>query len=52
VYPRIPWPKTLAPRLDDPEPRLGAWSLRDDVLMHLDGERTGVYADPDDFTHD
>jgi deoxyribose-phosphate aldolase len=45
--------ETLGPRWMTPERfRFGASSLLNDILMHLDKERTGAYADPDDFTLD
>ncbi len=45
--------ETLGPRWMTPERfRFGASSLLNDVLMQLDKERTGAYADPDDFTLD
>ncbi len=45
--------ETLGPRWMTPERfRFGASSLLNDVLMQLEKERTGAYADPDDFTLD
>jgi deoxyribose-phosphate aldolase len=45
--------ETLGPRWMTPERfRFGASSLLNDVLMQIDKERTGAYADPDDFTLD
>jgi deoxyribose-phosphate aldolase len=45
--------ETLGPRWMTPERfRFGASSLLNDVLMQIDKERTGRYADPDDFTLD
>ncbi len=45
--------ETLGPRWMTPDRfRFGASSLLNDVLMQLDKERTGAYADPDDFTLD
>jgi deoxyribose-phosphate aldolase len=45
--------ETLGPRWMTPDRfRFGASSLLNDVLMQIDKERTGAYADPDDFTLD
>jgi deoxyribose-phosphate aldolase len=45
--------ETLGPRWMTPERfRFGASSLLNDLLMQIDKERTGAYADPDDFTID
>jgi deoxyribose-phosphate aldolase len=45
--------ETLGPRWMTAERfRFGASSLLNDVLMQIDKERTGAYADPDDFTLD
>ena len=45
--------ETLGPRWMTPERfRFGASSLLNDILMQIDRERTGRYADPDDFTLD
>ena len=45
--------ETLGPRWMSPDWfRFGASSLLNDVLMQIDKERTGRYADPDDFTLD
>ncbi|MHB8672776.1 MAG: deoxyribose-phosphate aldolase [Candidatus Limnocylindrales bacterium] len=45
--------ETLGPRWMTPDRfRFGASSLLNDVLMQIEKERTGRYADPDDFTLD
>jgi deoxyribose-phosphate aldolase len=45
--------ETLGPRWMSPDWfRFGASSLLNDVLMQIEKERTGRYADPDDFTLD
>ena len=45
--------ETLGPRWMTPDLfRFGASSLLNDVLMQLEKERTGRYADPDDFSLD
>ncbi|HEX9044940.1 MAG TPA: deoxyribose-phosphate aldolase [Candidatus Limnocylindrales bacterium] len=45
--------ETLGPRWMTPELfRFGASSLLNDILMQIEKERTGRYADPDDFSLD
>ena len=45
--------ETLGPRWMTPERfRIGASSLLNDCLMQLEKQRTGRYADPDDFSLD
>ncbi len=45
--------ETLGPRWMTPDRfRFGASSLLNDVLMQIEKEHTGRYADPDDFSLD